>query len=66
MKSEGDRLKELESEVKRLKIALADAILAQDVLECLIEKVDVHYGTDVKKNFGHQSSSSVRLRKSKS
>jgi hypothetical protein len=36
MRSEDDRVKELESELIRLKIALADAVLAKDVLECLI------------------------------
>jgi transposase-like protein len=36
MRSEDDKLKQLEAENKRLKIALADATLAKDVLECLI------------------------------
>jgi transposase-like protein len=49
MRSEDDRMKELESEVRRLKIALDDAVPAKDVPECLIEEVDAHYGTDVKK-----------------
>jgi transposase-like protein len=52
MRSEDDKLKQLESENRRLKIALADATLAKDVLETLIEVVDEHYQTDVKKNFG--------------
>jgi transposase-like protein len=54
MRSEDDRLKQLEAENRRLKIALADATLAKDVLETLIEVVDEHYQTDVKKNFGHR------------
>jgi transposase-like protein len=53
MRSEDDKIKQLESENKCLKIALADATLAKDVLETLIEVVDEHYQTDVKKNFGH-------------
>lgn len=63
MKGEKDRLKELESEVKRLKIALADSVLARDALENLIDIVDEHYQTDVKKNLGQQQS--VGLTKSK-
>ena len=54
MRSEDDKLKELEAENRRLKIALADATLAKDALETLIEIVDEHYQTDVKKNFGQQ------------
>jgi transposase-like protein len=54
MRSEGDKVKQLEAENRRLKIALADATLAKDVLETLIEVVDEHYQTDVKKNFGQQ------------
>jgi hypothetical protein len=53
MRGEDDKIKQLEFENKRLKIALADATLAKDVLESLIEVVDEHYQTDVKKNFGH-------------
>ena len=49
MKGEKDRVKELEAEVRKLKIALADATLAKDALETLIEVVDEHYKTDVKK-----------------
>lgn len=56
MKGETDRVKELETEVKKLKIALADAVLAKDALETLIDIVDEHYQTDVKKNLSHQSS----------
>ena len=56
MKGEKDRVKELEAEIKRLKIALADATLAKGALETLIEIVDEHYKTDVKKNLGPQQS----------
>jgi hypothetical protein len=60
MRSEDYRMKELESEVRRLKIALAYAVPAKDVLECLIDEVDAHYGTDVKKNFAPLPSVGVR------
>jgi transposase len=56
MKGEKDRVKELEAEIKKLKIALADATLAKVALESLIEVVDEHYKTDVKKNLGPQLS----------
>jgi len=56
MKGEKDRIKELESEVIRLKIALADSTLKKDALENLIEIVNEEYQTDVKKNFGQQLS----------
>ena len=54
MKGEKDRVKELEAQVKKLKIALADATLAKGALETLIEIVDEHYQTDVKKNLGQK------------
>lgn len=61
-KGEKDRLKELEAEVKRLKLALADKTMEKDVLETLIEIVNEHYHTDVKKNFGQQRSKGVTKR----
>ncbi len=54
MKGEKDRVKELEEEVKRLKIALADATMAKDLLGTLVEVANRHYKTDLKKNFGHK------------
>ena len=54
MRSEEDRVKQLEDENRRLKIALADATLAQDVLETLVGVVNEHYQTDVKKKFGQK------------
>jgi transposase-like protein len=65
MKTEDDKIKQLESENKRLKIALADATLAKDVLEVLIEEVDAHYQTDVKKNFGQKLSTDARRKRGK-
>lgn len=59
MRSEDDKIKSLEAENKRLKIALAEAVLVKDVLETLIDVVDEHYQTDVKKNFGQELLASV-------
>ena len=56
MKGEKDRLKELEAQVKKLKIALADATMEKDVLQSIIDIVDEHYKTDVKKNLGQKAS----------
>lgn len=55
MKGEKDRVKELEEEVKRLKIALADATMAKDLLGTLVEVANRHYKTDLKKNFAQKS-----------
>ena len=63
MKDEKDRVKELEAEIKRLKLALADAVLAKDALETLVEIVDEHYQTDVKKNLGPQQLSKHQPKK---
>ena len=51
---ERDRLKQLEEENKRLKMALADAFLAKDCLEGVIKKANEEYKTDLKKSFGDQ------------
>lgn len=53
--TEKDRLKELEEENKRLKMALADAFLAKDCLEGVIRMANEEYKTDLKKNFGGPS-----------
>ena len=63
MKEEKDRLKELEAEIKKLKIALADTTMEKHALEKLIEVVNEHYQTDVKKNLGQQSSKEVTKKK---
>jgi len=63
VKGEKDRIKELEAEIKRLKIALADTTMENHVLEKLIEVVDEHYQTDVKKNLGQQASKEVMKKK---
>ena len=49
---ERDRLKQLEAENKKLKMALADSLMAQRCLEVLIEEANKEYKTDIKKNFG--------------
>lgn len=63
MKGEKDQLKELEAEIKRLKIALADVTMEKHVLETIISLVNENYQTDVKKNLGHQLSKRPTKRK---
>jgi transposase InsO family protein len=46
---EKDLIKHLEEENSRLKIALAESQLARHALESLVEVIDEHYQTDVKK-----------------
>jgi len=54
MKGEKDVLKEQAAEIKQLKIALADATMAKNLLESFIEVANEYYQTDIKKNFGPQ------------
>lgn len=63
MKGEKDRVKELEAEVKKLKIALANVTLKNDALETLIDVVNEHYETDVKKNLGQKQSNELQNKK---
>lgn len=63
MKGEKDRVRELEAEIKKLKIALADATLEKRTLETLLAVVNEHYQTDVKKNLGQQSSKEAKKKK---
>ncbi len=49
---EKSRLKELEEENRRLKMALADSIVATKMRETLISVANEEYKTDLKKNFG--------------
>ena len=51
---ERDRLKQLEADNKKLKMALADAYMAKDCLEGVIRMANEEYKTDLKKNFGDQ------------
>ena len=65
MRSEDDKIKQLERENMRLKIALGEAVMVRDVLETIIEEVDKHYQTDVKKNFGQQQLKGVTKKRVK-
>jgi transposase len=49
---EKDRIKQLEDEVKKLKLALADTVLAKRCLEVVIDEANKEYKTDLKKSFG--------------
>lgn len=51
MPDEVEEKKKLKEEIKKLKIALADSVLKNQVYETLIEVVDDHYKADVKKTF---------------
>ena len=51
---ERSKLKQLEADNKKLKIALADAYMAKDCLEGVIKMANQEYKTDLKKNFGDQ------------
>jgi len=53
---EKDRIKQLEQENKKLKIALADSTMAKHCLEVLIEEADKLYKTDLKKKLGERAS----------
>jgi len=63
MRGEKDRIKELESEIRKLKIALADSTMEKHALETLITIVNGHYQTDVKKNLGQQPLKGVTKKK---
>jgi hypothetical protein len=58
--TEQDRLKLLEKENLRLKVALADAYMAKDCLEGVIRMADEEYQTDLKKSFGTPSPASSK------
>lgn len=55
MEGEKDRVKELEQEIKKLKEALADAYMAKECAEKVIDLANKEYQTDLKKNFGQKS-----------
>lgn len=61
MKGEKDRVKELEKEVAKLKQALADAYLAKDCAEKIIELANREFQTDLKKNFGQKESENSQI-----
>jgi transposase len=47
-----DRLREMEKEIQKLKVALADAYLQKDCAEEVIKQAGKLYGEDLKKKFG--------------
>lgn len=49
---ERSKIKQLEEDNKKLKMALADAYMAKECLEGLIDMANKEYKTDLKKNFG--------------
>ena len=57
---EKDRIKQLQEEVKKLKLALADSLLAQRSLEVVIEETNKEYKVDLKKSFGESASTSSK------
>lgn len=57
---EKDRIKQLQEEVKKLKLALADSLLAQRGLEVVIEEANKEYKTDLKKSFGESALTNSR------
>jgi len=59
---EKDRIKQLQEEVKKLKLALADSLLAQRSLEVLIEEANKEYRTDLKKSFGESALTNSKKR----
>ena len=63
MKGEKDRVKELEAELKKLKLALADATMEKHALQTLLDIANEHYQTDIKKNSGPQRSKDVISKK---
>ena len=58
--NEKDKLKQLEQDNKKLKLALADAYMAKVLLEGVIEMANEEYKTDLKKNFGALSPKGVK------
>jgi len=51
---ERSKMKQLEEDNKKLKMALADAYMAKECLEGVIKLANKEYRTDLKKNFGDQ------------
>jgi transposase-like protein len=58
---EKDRIKQLEEENSKLKIALADSLMAKRCLEVVIEEADKEYKIDLKKKL--DAAASVNSRK---
>ena len=60
MPGEINRIKELEAEVKQLKVALADEHLARVAFETLVDIAKEDYGLDLKKKVGTPLSKELR------
>jgi transposase-like protein len=58
--NERDKLKQLEQDNKKLKMALADAYMAKECLEGVIKMANAEYKTDLKKNFGTRSADNAQ------
>lgn len=52
MKGESDQIKQLQKELLATKVALADAVMVNKILEDLVGKANEIYDTDLKKNIG--------------
>ena len=57
---EKDRIKQLEEENKKLKIALADSVMARRCLEVVIEQADKTYALDLKKKLDEVVSGNLK------
>ncbi|HEX5668569.1 MAG TPA: transposase [Chitinophagaceae bacterium] len=53
---EKDRIKELEKQIKELKLKLADSVMGEHILEEVIKEANRMYNTDLKKRLGQGSS----------
>jgi transposase len=53
---ERNRLKQMEEELKAVKVALAESLMKNRCLEILIDEANKEYDTDLKKNFGPNAS----------
>lgn len=53
---EKDQIKKMQEEIRKLKLALADSLMAQKSLEAVIEEANKEYKTDLKKSFGSDAS----------
>jgi transposase-like protein len=53
---EKDRIKELEKQIKELKLKLADSVMGAHILEEVIKEGNRMYNTDLKKKLGQGSS----------
>ena len=58
---ERNKIRQLEEDNKRLKLALADAYMAKNCLEEVIRMADKEYKTDLKKNFGEQLPDNTKI-----